>query len=337
MLGNDGYGGAIKVDPLHPMAPRAPQFPAKAKNVIYLFMAGGPSQLELFDDKPKLRELTGQAPPPSLLEGKRFAFLKGNETLLGSQRKFDRIGQCGMTMSELLPHLRGVADELCWVQGDDDGCLQSRAGQALHEHRLPGARPREHGLVGHLWARQRVARSAGLCRLAERTARPARRRDALEQRLPPDLVSRRAVPQFRRRDPEFAQSERHRAGAGGGLLQDRQRAQPGAPRRGRRPGNHDAHQRLRDGRAHADERAGADGSGEGIARDAGALRRGAGQAELRRELPARAPADRARRPLRAALSHRLGSPRRHREQPQRRARRALPAKSIAPAPRSFPT
>ncbi len=50
------------------------------------------------------------------MEGKRFAFLKGNETLLGSVRKFDRIGQCGMTISELLPHLRGVADELCWVQ-----------------------------------------------------------------------------------------------------------------------------------------------------------------------------------------------------------------------------
>jgi hypothetical protein len=117
MLGNDGYGRDIKVDPLHPMAPRPPQFPAKAKNVIYLFMAGGPSQLELFDDKPKLRELTGQTPPPSLLEGKRFAFLKGDEKLLGSQRKFDRIGQCGMTMSELLPHLRGVADEICWVKG----------------------------------------------------------------------------------------------------------------------------------------------------------------------------------------------------------------------------
>src|SRR5204863_9986250 len=70
-----------------------------------------------FDDKPKLRELTGQTPPPSLLEGRRFAFLKGNEKLLGSQRKFDRIGQCGMTLSELLPQLRGVAEELCWVKG----------------------------------------------------------------------------------------------------------------------------------------------------------------------------------------------------------------------------
>src|SRR6185436_3717919 len=61
--------GAVKIDPAHPLAPRSPQFAPKAKRVIYLFMAGGPSQLELFEDKPKLRELSGQAPPPSLLHG----------------------------------------------------------------------------------------------------------------------------------------------------------------------------------------------------------------------------------------------------------------------------
>jgi len=99
------------------MAVRPPHFQAKAKRVIYLFMAGGPSQLELFSDKPKLRELNGQAPPPSLMEGKRFAFLKGNEKLLGSRRKFQKHGQCGMEVSELLPNLGGVADELCWIRG----------------------------------------------------------------------------------------------------------------------------------------------------------------------------------------------------------------------------
>ena len=59
MLARDGFGAIAKPNPADPLAPRAPQFPAKAKNVIYLFMAGGPSQLELFDDKPKLRDLTG--------------------------------------------------------------------------------------------------------------------------------------------------------------------------------------------------------------------------------------------------------------------------------------
>ena len=115
-LEEDGFG-AVKIDPAAPMSPRPPQLPGKVKNVIYLFMAGGPSQLELFDDKPKLREITGQAPPASFMQGKRFAFLKGNETLLGSARKFERTGECGITLSELLPHHKAIADEVCWLQG----------------------------------------------------------------------------------------------------------------------------------------------------------------------------------------------------------------------------
>jgi hypothetical protein len=109
--------GAPRIDPAHPLAPRPPHFPAKAKSVIFLFMAGAPSQLELFDDKPKLRELSGQPPPKSLLEGKRFAFLKGNETLLGGTRKLERAGQCGMDIGELLPHHRRIVDEVCWLRG----------------------------------------------------------------------------------------------------------------------------------------------------------------------------------------------------------------------------
>jgi hypothetical protein len=86
------------------------------KRVIYLFQAGGPSQLELFSDKPKLRELDQQAPPKSLIEGKRFAFLKGNEKLLGGRRKFNQYGQSGMQLSELLPHHQKIADEAVWVR-----------------------------------------------------------------------------------------------------------------------------------------------------------------------------------------------------------------------------
>jgi len=105
------------IDPANPMASRLPPLPAKAKNVIFLFMAGGPSQLELFEDKPALRKFHGQAPPPSLMEGKRFAFLKGDETLLGNTRKFDTYGECGMTLSELLPHHRKIVDEVSWLRG----------------------------------------------------------------------------------------------------------------------------------------------------------------------------------------------------------------------------
>jgi len=117
LLAEEGFAAGMAIDPAQPLAPRAPHFPAKAKNVIYLFMAGGPSQLDLFSDKPKLRELSGQTPPPSLMEGKRFAFLKGNETLLGSTRKYEQAGASGMTLSELLPHHRKIADEVCWLRG----------------------------------------------------------------------------------------------------------------------------------------------------------------------------------------------------------------------------
>lgn len=88
----------------------------KAKAVIFLFMAGGPSQLELFDDKPKLRELHGQVIPESYVKGKRFAFIKADAKLLGSVRKFGRHGQSGAEISELLPHLHEVADDLCIVK-----------------------------------------------------------------------------------------------------------------------------------------------------------------------------------------------------------------------------
>jgi hypothetical protein len=116
LLSADGRA-AVKVDSANPMSARMPHFAPKAKRVIYLFMAGGPSQLDLFEDKPKLREFSGQAPPPALMAGKRFAFLKGNETLLGTTRKFARYGNCGMELSELLPHHRKIVDEVCWLRG----------------------------------------------------------------------------------------------------------------------------------------------------------------------------------------------------------------------------
>ncbi len=107
----------VNVDPVRPLAPRRPPLKPRARNIIFLFMAGGPSQLELFEDKPRLRELNGQPPPPSLLSGRRFAFLKGNETLLGSRRSFSQHGQCGMPLSELIPHHRSIVDDVCWLRG----------------------------------------------------------------------------------------------------------------------------------------------------------------------------------------------------------------------------
>jgi hypothetical protein len=100
-----------------PLAPKKPHFEAKAKAVIFLFMAGGPSQLELFSPKPELNKLHGKQVPDSFIEGKRFAFLKGKPTVLGCVRKFGTYGECGMDLSELLPHHREIVDDVTWIRG----------------------------------------------------------------------------------------------------------------------------------------------------------------------------------------------------------------------------
>lgn len=101
-----------------PTEPLAPHFPAKAKSVIYMFMAGGPSQLELFDYKPKLQELNGKPIPQSYVEGKRFAFMNTSNgmNLLGTRRSFKQHGQSGAWVSDLMPHVASVADELCFIK-----------------------------------------------------------------------------------------------------------------------------------------------------------------------------------------------------------------------------
>ena len=101
----------------NPMAPRPGHHPAKAKNIIYLFMAGGPSQLELFDYKPKLIELNGQPIPQSFIEGKRFAFMDSSHgtKLLGSRRTFKRHGKSGAWVSDLFPYTAGIVDDITLV------------------------------------------------------------------------------------------------------------------------------------------------------------------------------------------------------------------------------
>jgi len=99
------------------MAPRPAHYAPRAKAVIFLFMAGGPSQLDLFNDKPVLRKHHGQLPPESYLKGKRFAFLKGTEKLLASPRRFGCHGGCGQPLSDLLPFHQRIVDEACWLHG----------------------------------------------------------------------------------------------------------------------------------------------------------------------------------------------------------------------------
>src|SRR5882672_2424747 len=99
-------------DPAAKGATRPTHFPAKAKRVIYLHMAGAPSQLDLFDYKPRLQKLDGQPCPEDVIKGERFAFIKGVPTMLGSPHTFTRHGKCGAELSELLPHLSKVVDDI---------------------------------------------------------------------------------------------------------------------------------------------------------------------------------------------------------------------------------
>ena len=101
----------------NPMALKRPHFKPRAKNIIYMFMAGGPSQLELFDYKPKLIELNGQPIPESFIEGKRFAFMGSSHgtKLLGTRRSFKRYGQSGMWVSEMFPHTANIVDDVSFV------------------------------------------------------------------------------------------------------------------------------------------------------------------------------------------------------------------------------
>lgn len=124
LLTQEGILGANTLHPgerpptaSNPLAPRPPHFAPRAKRCIFLFMGGGPSQLDLFDPKPVLNSLHGQPLPDSLLDSVRFAFIqKEGARLLGSPRTFTRHGQSGIELSDLLPHIAKCADDLCLIR-----------------------------------------------------------------------------------------------------------------------------------------------------------------------------------------------------------------------------
>ncbi len=110
-------GRTVAAPKAGPGRPLGGHLPGRVKNVIFLFMAGGPSQLELFENKPKLLELSGKPVPPSLVEGKRFAFMDSSHrlNLLPSRRPFQQHGQSGAWVSDLLPHTAGIVDDISLV------------------------------------------------------------------------------------------------------------------------------------------------------------------------------------------------------------------------------
>src|SRR6185436_5289743 len=99
-----------------PLAPRQPHHAPKAKRVIYLFMGGAPSQLDLFDYKPALEKYNGKPVPPEVVKGQKYAFIKPDAALFASEFKFAKHGRCGAELSEALPHLAGVLADIAIIK-----------------------------------------------------------------------------------------------------------------------------------------------------------------------------------------------------------------------------
>jgi hypothetical protein len=115
LMAHEGGAASPVIDAINPLAPRVAHFPAKAKQVIYLHMTGSPPNLDMWDYKPELVKRDGQDCPDSFLAGRTFAFTTGVPKLLGTPRKFERYGEGGQWMSDAVPHLHEVADEMCMV------------------------------------------------------------------------------------------------------------------------------------------------------------------------------------------------------------------------------
>src|ERR1041384_6691994 len=148
LLQSDNLLGAdSSTAPSNPLGPRPPHFAPKAKNCIFIYMEGAPSQMDLFDPKPKLNELNGQKLPDSMLEKVRFAFIqKDGARLMGSPRKFTRHGQCGMELSDLLPHIGSCADDIALIRSmhtdqfnHHPGQLMMQCGSAMFDRPTMGA------------------------------------------------------------------------------------------------------------------------------------------------------------------------------------------------------
>jgi Protein of unknown function (DUF1501) len=130
--------GLLAADARDPLAPKRPHFAPKAKNCICFYLEGAPSQMDLWDPKPKLNELHGQKLPDSMTKNVRFAFIqKEGARLMGSPRKFTKHGQCGMQFSDFLPHLATCADDIALVRSLHTDAFNHHPGQLLMNCGMP--------------------------------------------------------------------------------------------------------------------------------------------------------------------------------------------------------
>ncbi|HZM02685.1 MAG TPA: DUF1501 domain-containing protein [Candidatus Saccharimonadales bacterium] len=129
LRGTDLFAAAAPSVIDNPFAPRAPHFPAKAKRVIYLFQAGGPSQLDLFNYRPTMAKYDGKPLPAEIVKNQRYAFIKSDAALFATKFKFAKHGQSGAELSEALPHLAEVADDITIVNSLNTVAFNHAPGQ----------------------------------------------------------------------------------------------------------------------------------------------------------------------------------------------------------------
>ena len=189
------------------MAPRPPHFAPRARRVIFLFMAGAPSQLDLFDDKPALREHDGRPIPAEVVKDQRYAFIRPDASLMSARYRFARHGQSGAELSEMLPHLAQIVDDIAIVKSVHTDQFNHAPAQIFLNtgSPLPG-RPSMGAWVGY-GPGQRVLRPARLRRAVVGVGHQ-RGRGQLVQRLLADVVPGRAVPLQGGPDPGRGQPAR---------------------------------------------------------------------------------------------------------------------------------
>jgi len=126
-------------DVTNPLRPKQPHFAPRAKNCIFIFMAGGPSQMDLFDPKPELDKLHGEPLPDSMTDKVRFAFIeKESAVLMGAQdRTFKKHGECGMEMSDLVPHIGSCADDIALIRSMHTEAFNHHPGQLMMNTGVP--------------------------------------------------------------------------------------------------------------------------------------------------------------------------------------------------------
>ncbi len=177
LLERDGVCAAAD----NPMTARPPHFEPRAKQCVFIFLAGGTSQVELFDPKPTLNRLTGTEIPESFRKGIRLGQTGWHAPLMGSRFGFRRYGECGMELGELLPQIGSCADDIALIR-------------SMHHEAFDHAPGELELSTGHIRPGERSRKPAGLCR-DDQPSQPERQAPGLGERISAGRQSRSAAPQ----------------------------------------------------------------------------------------------------------------------------------------------